>query len=256
MTVLPPEILDHIFGLLAHTDYDDNSLRACAEAHPFLSDAAERHLFSDIKVQYGSTYGRAFNASELSKLFHDKPRLANYVESLAIELWSCPVNEEPNLGPIPFIVTMVSRLRKIDLKVMGSNRIEWPRFPGHFRDALTNCLGLPSMKCVSLSGVDKFPIIALDQCTTLSLDRKVDFSNSSSKSYPHLESLSIYKWSGMFPDVIAWAKKIKLRHLDICFPGVDECAMLFQVCPTIATLDLDLLDKCEFSCRIFVIIRS
>src|SRR5438270_3827170 len=150
MVVLPPEILDHIFDLLFHTDY--KSLRACAEAHPFLSDLAERHLFSDIRVHCGSTGGPTFNAMALSKLFHDKPRLAKHVDSLAIELRSNALDEDC-FTAISFIVTMVLRLRTIDL----DSNIAWCKFPTHFREALTDCLGLPSIKRVSLSRVDDFP---------------------------------------------------------------------------------------------------
>ena len=147
---------------------------------------------------------------------------------------------------------MVLRLRTMNLEVMGSNHIEWPHLPSYFREAFTDCLGLPSMKHVSLSRIDKFPIVALGQCATLSLDGRFDFSNSCFKSYPRLVSLTIYYWSGMFPDIIAWAKKINLRHLDICIPGIDKCAMLFQVCPMVTTLDLDFVHKREFSHCVFV----
>ena len=254
MIVLPPEILDHIFDLVSYTDY--NSLGACAKAHPFLSDPAERHIFSDIQVYPGRSYQRSFNASELSELFRDKPRRASYVDSLIVEFG-------PNLGrdndflAISSIVAMVLRLKTINLKVVGSSRdIAWSEFPTYFRDAFTNCLGWPSMERVFLSGIVKFPITALDQCTTVSLDGTFDFSNSCSKSYPKLESLSIFNWSGMFPNVTAWVKKTNLRHLDIRIPIIDECRTLFQVCPAVTALTLDLGHNRESSHCIYVFIRS
>jgi len=168
------------------------------------------------------------------------------VDILAVELRSNDLDKD-YFAAISFIVTLVTRLRTMNLRYVGNSNIPWSNFPTHFREALMDCLGLPSMKCVSVSRVDGFPIIALDQCTIISLDGKFDFSNSCSKSYPHLEALSIYEWPGMSPGVIAWAKKLNLRYLDIRMPSIDECGMLFQVCPTVTTLTLDLGHKRESS---------
>ncbi len=117
---------------------------------------AERYLFSDIRI---NCYYPTVDVSHLVKVLRNKPHVANYVCNLRLDSFAY---DPDGLEDMLF---MISKLR--GLKTIEIRRFQWSELSKPFHEVLTNCLGLPMIKKVSIIEMFNFPITDLGQCKGL-----------------------------------------------------------------------------------------
>jgi len=182
---LPAELIDHIFGFLTG---DISALKSYSEAHPSISQLAERHLFTDIGV--GTTDG--FVVSEIYDKLSREPRLLHYPRTLTI------FNDTRR--PDSFLremLTMIPRMANlVSLKLSASEQ----QYAAAYYDLITvstlrdSFQQLP-LEQICLVNFPSFPLSILDNCKNI---KKLAFSgctviNVHKSKSPHelLEELSI-----------------------------------------------------------------
>ena len=205
--MLPVEILDYIFSYL-----DVHSLKASSKAHPVLSHIAERHLYVRITLQNHEEYNSSdswlsLEVGQLSDLLSERPRIANYVLFLAINIGEDDDKLFPFLdSAIPSILARLLKLRMVVLNCSSTMEFftsrKYPNLPEDFCLSLAKSFELISMKKVKFYGI-KIPLSLLHRCgntieklvfdhciVSQSDDSEVE---SSSSGCPPLEDLRITK---------------------------------------------------------------
>ena len=244
MATFPPEILDRILSFLRA---DIGSLKACSRAHPFLCNIAQPHLFGNVRVHnYPRTMPNMFTCSELFNALKSEPHIAHYIYELAFDLVYIESVED-----ITSVLSM-NFPNLVAVELAGTSE-PWRFVCEPFRASFVAFLGLPSIREVTIKRVQHFPLAELDRCkrlVKLKIDGHFTFSRlgNSPRPNPDLESLSIYhRCTGCLPGILTWAKLLNLRHLDISpsYSSAEDFSLLFQSCPSIMNLGLDLRHDCN-----------
>jgi hypothetical protein len=242
-TMLPLEIIDHIFSFL-HSDRA--TLEICSRAHPILLKLVQQHLYANTTIRNVP--------AEIFTLMSDSLCIANYVRSLHIKIeyrYTRSLNEEA----IAMVLPKFRMLKKITLDDHSFTR--WPMFHEKFRAAFIQCLRLPSMIEVSIHG-NIFPLTAFSNCMSLkklTLDGTFTFDDLSADStlpYPQIESLTIRRsQNSSLPPIISWAKTCNPRSFGLCLNPYDDdmpkLQPLLQVWSnTLTSLEIDFGITCLF----------
>jgi len=162
-SMLPVEILDNIFSRL-----DSCSLEASSAAHHLFSCIAERHLYADIcldaltiETQWVSDSKTSITVVQLSNLLEERPHIANYVFSLTIVL-----SDEIAESSLPFM-TLLRNLNKLTIENRsGVHKFKKLTLPQSLQLSLENCLRLPSMQELEVTGIE-IPFSFLHHCKGL-----------------------------------------------------------------------------------------
>jgi len=192
---LPTDVLDYIFSFL---ESDSITLETCTLSHPFLSQFAQRYLYSTIDLEHGvyDTWRRMF---EFNQLLLDTPRIGGYVRTVEVR-----INDNPrqDLSLFSSILQKLPLVKKITLiQVDRRGEISWEVLPETFRQAFLKCLRLPTMKELYVEYIINFPLSALRDSKTIKILELVDWKyNSKIKvpgdtlvhPFPPIESLSIF----------------------------------------------------------------
>jgi len=231
------ELVDHILSFLQS---DPVSLKACRKSHPLLSQLAERHQFSHVVVDYFNLCKFAFLPSKFTKIIHRHPHIATYIRSISMRL-----GVEKYSSELSSILPMMTLLKKVKL-----DGRRWQEIPQHFRQALLDCIHLPSMEHVHIVQLSDFPLSALNNIKRLTLsgwmeDEYLPDPTKLDDSAGHklqLESLSLEDFGrGSLQKVIAWVPST-LRSLDISGrnfgPLLDHCSN------SLTNLQLNLGSQC------------
>jgi len=259
---IPFDILDHIFSfLISHPA----SLVACSEAHHVFSRMAEKYRYYHIITHTGRTYFKYnLEPSHLTKLLSDKPRIANYVRVLQVEL-EFPFRASqmaPYLEQIATILPMFPVLECIVLPYRGGT-VSWKKdLPQSFRKALEVCLHLLTLREVHVSGFLDFPLSTLDNHANIdcfSLRGPPQKSEFADTTYPQLKSLSVKGFHDQhhhayFGD---WAIQhiAKLQSLKYDYSSDVTIPELLEICSdTLNNLDLNLGDSMGDKCEPSVVI--
>lgn len=248
--MLPPEIVDHIFGFLQS---DKLTLEKCSKAHPILSELVQKHFYANTTIRVSS---RSTDLSQFSELVSNNLCIANYVHNLQIKfVWSVHESSGRRLLDQEKIALMLPKfrmLRGIGLYVGDDPPTEWPMLHERFREAFMQCLRSPSMVEVSIFGASEFPLTTFRNCTSikkLALGGEFDFGDSSSESslvYPRIESLSLYDCQRSCSTIISWAKTCSPRSLRFSLPNdITILQSLVQIYSnTLVSLELDFGEAC------------
>lgn len=147
MSIFPPEMIDHVLSFL---QWDQATLKVCAEAHPSLSNLAERHLYRHLTIQdHTSWYSDGYCPHVLLKLIVDNPGVVKHVRSLRMFLTSYA-----GYRALEPILSAVTQLQAILLSFSSC----WDSIHESFRTSFTNCLQLPTLTDVKILQVDSFPL--------------------------------------------------------------------------------------------------
>jgi len=188
--MLPVEIVDNIFSRL-----DSSSLEASSAAHHLFSCIAERHLYADIcldartiETQWvldpeGSKMDSktSITVAQLSNLLEERPHIANYVFSLTIIL-----SDRIAESSLPFM-TLLRNLNKMTIENRsGVHKLIKLTLPESLQLSLENCLRLPSMQEVEVTGIE-IPFSFLHHCKGIKT-LKVEACAISELAGPELDS--------------------------------------------------------------------
>ena len=208
---LPIEVLDHIFSFLQSYPI---TLKACTQSHPFLSQFAERYLYSTIDLQeYHPALSNPHKVFELNQLLLETPRIGSCVRTVTV--WT---NDDPrqDLSLTSSILHKLPLVKKITL--FGCGEIPWEMLPETFRQAFLKCLGLPSMKELSVQYVTHFPLSALKESNTIEVLKLVGWKcdpkmkipeDTPVHPFPSIESLSIKSCeSKSMRTILPWLENI------------------------------------------------
>jgi len=165
--MLPFDVIDHILSFL---QWERVALTSCSEADPLLSRIAERHFYARITVEEQiapSSEPYTFDQYQLYKRLHDNPHIAKYVRDLTVLV--SPASRMPSITGQPtkqkmsihLILPMLPLLERIAL-ACPSGYVHWTHLPEKFQQAFMDCLRLPTIRELSLSGID-FPISSFDR---------------------------------------------------------------------------------------------
>jgi len=250
---LPADVLDYILSFL---ESDFVTLKACSLAHPFLSQIAERYLYSTLKLQHGGVIAcTGLQMSEFNQFLLNTPRIGSFVRTVVVqirpELLSDPVH-------ISSILQQLSLVKRVSLIQQDSRAdLSWEKFPETFRQAFLKCLGLQSMKELSLESVTNFPLSVLKDCKTiktLELDHSVVTGDTLAHPLPPIESLSLCGGQKYLHKVLPWLEKLNIRSLSFCgflrdSKDSDVLSDLLACCANcLTTLDLNFMGDC-MSCQ-------
>jgi len=180
--ILPPEILDLIFGSLRDCK---ESLKACSQVDMVFSGLTERHLYHEVDVSYshrGENPGvlsliASTSTSKLSKLFHETPRLTTHVESLRIIFdRGSSLHAGHSETPVEDFQSMLSSLSRVK-RIHVYRHDEWKHWtdlPQPYRLAVLERIQSVNTEEVCLNGLDGFPIHGLNKCIVF---KHLSFSN-------------------------------------------------------------------------------
>jgi len=257
--MLPVEILDNIFSRL-----DSCSLEASSAAHHLFSRIAERHLYADICLTIETQWDSdsegskldsktSITVAQLSNLLEERPHIANYVFSLTIDL-----SDEIVEGPLPFM-TLLWNLNKMTIK--GPDGFNKLKLPENLQLSLENCLRLPSMQEVEVTGIE-IPLSFLHHCKGIktlnveacAISELAGPELDSSHDGPFLKDLIIIDVYVQNLKIFApWMAKCckRLQHLRVS-PYSDETETFLAIEPifiscsnTLTSLDIDLGFLCK-----------
>ena len=142
------EILDLIFGfLIPHRE----ALVACSKDQ-VLFPIVKRHLFYHVIVHLGSRYEKAdsmyaFEPDRLSNLLSEDPRILNHIRILQIRFQGNPLLciRTLKMELDTFAETLI-KFPVLECIILTSPRnSDWCFLSEAFRDALENCLSLPTV---------------------------------------------------------------------------------------------------------------
>ena len=255
---LPTDVLDYIFSFL---ESDRVALEACSQSHPFLSQFAERYLYSTIKLQDGGSIRDA--AFEFNQLLLDTPRIGSYVRTVEVRIPHKFHFEVMDLTHVSSILPKLSLVKKIALIQEGTRGdFSWENLPETFRQAFLNCLALQSMEELSLVYVINFPLSALKDCKTIKtlqlrnwkhdLKSKV-LRDTLMHPLPPVESLSIHSCEkNSLQKMLPWLENRNIRSLSFSTRRGSSETYDFDILPNLltrcsnhlTTLDLDVKTSC------------
>ena len=129
--LLPVELIDRIFSFL---DEDTSALMVCSRSHPFLSQIAERHLYTDIALTTDSV-------SYFYEHFSKNPRVLFYPRTLDIYALSSPLTSKILSSLVPRMTNLMS------LKLFDVIGLYHTKFPS----ALEVCLQQSSVEEIQLT---------------------------------------------------------------------------------------------------------
>ena len=245
---LPTEVLDYIFSFL---ESDSVTLEACTRSHPFLSQFAERYLYSTIDLrEYVSKPRKMF---ELNQLLVDTPRIGSCVRTVEVRIND---NLRQDLTLTSSILRKLPLVKKILIRLNCRGEISWEMLSKTFRQAFLKCLRLPSMKELSVQYVNNFPLSALKGSKTIKAVELVGWKcdpkmKVPGDTLPHpflsIESLSIKSCeSKSVRTMLPWLEKCHIHSL-FFFHGHDFDVLpdLLACCSNhLTTLELRLHHKC------------
>lgn len=216
---LPPELLDYVFTFMRE---DHPSLRSCAAVNHMFSELVERHLYYQITLNNSENYvGRGeLSPAQISKMFTEKAHLEAHVKSLRIVMASLGIlrwftlrsMEDEDMGKSMLVL---SHLTEVSLSGRQHGIISWQRFHHLFQTSFARLLRLPSMNCVSIHGIEDFPLPLLNHCTNLkSLSLRVvedptlplPATPSPDSDLPKLEYLEILECTYALPLILIWLR--------------------------------------------------
>ena len=257
---LPADVLDYIFSFL---ESDSVALEVCAQSHPFLSQFAERYLYSTVNLQDdGGSIGAA-QVFEFNQLLLDTPRIGSCVRTVEVQIPYKSQFDVTDLTYISSILQKLSLVKKIAL-IQEGNREDflWENLPETFRQAFLKCLVLPSMEGLSLAHVINFPLSALKDCKTIKTLQLRGWKHDPEFKVPRdtlvhplppIESLSIQSCEiKSFQKMLPWLQKRNIRSISFSpwrgfigkynfdvLPGLLSCSSNH-----LTTLDLDVKSSC------------
>jgi len=266
-SMLPVEILDNIFSRL-----DSSSLEASSAAHHLFSCIAERHLYADIcldaltiETQWVSDSKMDSKTSitvvQLSNLLEERPHIANYVFSLTIVL-----SDEIAESSLPFMTLLRNLIKMTIENRSGVHKFKKLTLPKSLQLSLENCLRLPSIQEVEVTGIE-IPFSFLHHCKgikTLKVegcDKLAGPELDSSNDGPFLKDLividvRVQALKTLAPRMAKCCKR--LQHFTVS-PYYNEpeaflaIELIFISCSnTLTSLDIDL----GFFCKLILYFHS
>ena len=215
--------------------------------HSKLSQFAERYLYSTIDLQeYHPALSNPHKVFELNQLLLETPRIGSCVRTLTV--WT----NRQDLTLTSSILHKLPLVKKIAL--IGCGEIPWEMLPETFRQAFLKCLGLPSMKELSLQYVNNFPLSALKDNETIEVLKLVGWKcdpkmkvpgDTLVHPFPSIKSLSIKSCeSKSMRTILPWLENI---HSLSVLHGHDFDVLpdLLACCSNhLTTLELRLHRKC------------
>ena len=209
---LPTEVLDYIFSFL---ESDSITLEACTRSHPFLSQFAERYLYSNITLQeYFSVVSDPREVFEFNQLLVHTPRIGSCVRTVEVRIND---DRRQDLTLTSSILQKLPSVKKITLfQADRRGEISWEMLPETFRQAFVKCLGLPSMKELSVKFIINFPLSALKDSNSIKVLELVDWKmkvpgDTPVHPFPSIESLSIEGCETK--SLLPWLEKCHIRSL-------------------------------------------
>ena len=250
MTLLPFDVLDHIFGFLK---YNPRSLLACSLSHPFFAQIVERYLYYHVIIPSATSYqtdhrrGYRLESWRIIKLLSEAPKVVDHVCILELSLRFL----KGGLRSFEVIAPILSKfhaLRCLRLTSPTSEDIWWQDVvPLCFRTALEDCLRLPTLQEVHINYIH-FPIFVLNDIpniTRLSISHSLETLVCSKSPFPQLESLSLYHIDSKYrPYLIAWGKHhiAKLRSLTCDYSDENFVLELVRICSdSLESLDISMV---------------
>jgi len=213
------EIIDHILGFLQD---DPITLDECSGVFP--EELVDRHLYANITIpgntensQGGPTVFLRFNPENFNVHLMNHPRVASYVRNLRIVIYGRSAIHRK----VPSILSQLSRVESTRLS--GHNALRWVDFSKRFRTVFTDHLKLPTIRMISITGIEGFPLSAFDECKNLrklSLIGKFSEDDSPSTSSPYpLQHLEVTPQTSP-RRFLSWAKTNTLHTLSFNFQNL------------------------------------
>ena len=246
---LPSDILDLILSFLQE---DRPALRICSQSHRILSQLAERYLYAHITLDRSGKIvsdDETLVGSKLTIILSKKPRIANYVRSLEINM----TYFKPTPWDVKALLTILSSLTRITLSACRYMRLDWKKFPKSFRMGFLDSLRLSTIKAVFIIWIFGFPLSALNGANTVK-DLTVEgwpFDTApGDANWPLLESFSIKHCGVEFLELIT-APTRNLRALEMSrLRDATDYANVLMLLPTssdcLTSLNIDFGIHCTF----------
>ena len=162
-SVLPLEIEETIFDLLAEDDDDDSesALKACSlVCHAFLSICRKHTIFRSIVLSVNAHHAaplRATHAFEI--LLRERPEIANYIRKLDYTV------EDSTSPTIQESLKRISRLQILRIQPYDRRGSNWSNNP--IRPALLHLLHLPTLIHFNVTRFSNFVVSDLIPCVNL-----------------------------------------------------------------------------------------